>query len=343
MLAGQIDDVTPVLAAGDMVTYRVRGVVPCGATLITNMAKAVGPDGIPSFASSSVWVGPSCADLEVQNVAPAVVTAGTKARYEMIVINHGPCAADRVQLSATLPAGFSPGNSLSLLGHLPPPPSPPSPPVRFTEDVPCSYAAGLTTSTDVVSSATCDLNLGNNVASSPTLVDVQADYSITKEAVLQQPPVSPLELSVAYTLKATYLRGPSCPCVTITDVFPAHLVSPHWCRGAGCPPMNPGNLADTLCLQQQGETETFQASALVDGTFSGELCNTASLSLPPPGFDPDLGNNTAMACVAVSPPSPSPSLPPVPTLSPAALALFALLLPALAVARLRRRAVRRRE
>lgn len=348
-------DTANVPAAGGTVTYRLSGIVPCGATKITNTACAVGPDGISHCAGASVPVGPSCADLEVQNLAPDAVTAGTAAVYRMVAINHGPCPADRVALSPTLPACFAlksgPGPceesrfGISCpLGHLAPDGTPH--PVELTVTVACNCAAGPTTSTGVVSGSTCDLKPGNNMASRPTRVDVQADYAITKEAVLRLPPVSPLELSVYYTLQATNL-GPSCPCgVAIADIFGPHLLSPYWCRGTGCPPMNPGNLVDTLCLQK-GMTETFQAIAGVDAAFSGELCNTASVSVPPPAMDTDLGNNTATACVSVSPPpspppSAPPSMPPVPTLSRAALALLALLLPALAVARLRRRAGRRR-
>ena len=96
----------------------------------------------------------------------------------MTAINHGPCPADDVVLSAILPAGFGLINVPSpcaasaqgvgcQLGHL----APKEASLRgFIVSVPCDYAVGPTTSIDVVSSATCDPMPGNNVTSRPTQV-----------------------------------------------------------------------------------------------------------------------------------------------------------------------------
>ncbi len=339
--AAKLDDVARV-PAGATAIYRVSGTVPCGAAGILNTACAAGPDRVSRCAASSVPVAASCAELEVQNLVPAAITAGTSALFLVKAINHGPCAAQGVVLSATPPPAFGlvnvpgpcapAGAGVSCrLGRL----EPGSLVVGFTASAPCGYAAGPAASTASVASATCDPVAGNDSAIGTTRVDVQADYEIQKQAA---PSPAVAGGSLAYTLTATN-HGPSCPSgIPIADAFDANLLGPPvWCRGAGCTPKTMGDLHDVLALKPQ-ETETFLASGTISGAFSGTLCNTAIVS-PPPDVDADVSNNQAKRCVQVQPQPPQVCPPncPVPTLSPGALALLALLLPALAVARLRHR------
>jgi uncharacterized repeat protein (TIGR01451 family) len=341
--ADRIDDLTRIANRGS-VTYRVSGTVPCGAARIENTACAAGPDNVSRCASSSVPVAASCADLAVQNFAPQAAVAGTPAPYRMLITNHGPCAAHGAVLSVTLPAGFGlgplPGSCVAggagdatvscRLGRLE---LEARSVVELTADVPCGQAAGPLTSIARVSSASCDLVPANNVAERATGIVVQADYEITKQAFLTPESGGPFDVvpgsSLSFVLLATN-HGPSCPAgIPIADVFPSKgLSSLLWCRGAGCTPATPGDLADTLALGPQ-KTETFIAGGPILPGFRGTICNTATVS-PPPGVDPNPANNSATACVSVPP------LVQVPSLSPAALALLALCLSSLAVMRLRR-------
>jgi uncharacterized repeat protein (TIGR01451 family) len=341
--AAQIDDVTSV-PPGGAATYQVSGTVPCGAQAVSNTACAVGPDGVSRCAGSSVPVAPSCADLETRDLAPAAAAAGTTILYPMRVINHGPCAAANVELSAALPPGLSAvavptsctttGTTLHChLGRLA---AGASSLVALSAEVPCGFAAGQTASAGSVQSPTCDPVAGNNSSGRSTQIEVQADYRITKTVVVTpaaQHKADPHTL--VYTVLATNL-GPSCPAnVPVSDAFPAGIAW-LWCRGAGCTPATTGDLADLVSLAPQ-TSETYLATATVSAAFTGSVCNTAKVS-PPAGVDPDLLNNSATACATFH----ASFYPEVPALSPAALALLAILLPSLALAWLRRHARHRR-
>jgi hypothetical protein len=343
----------PSVPPAGTVTFQVSGIVPCGAQAITNTACASGPDGVLHCAMSSVPVTLSYADLEAQEIAPATVTAGSTALFLMETVNLGPCPADDVMLSATLPAGFTPVGPLPgscvmvgatvrcRLGRL----------IRngtalveLTAAALCSLPAGPAESTFRVHSPTPDHNRDNNQATGSTQIEVHADYQITKQGALVPAPepgpkVAGGPSTLTYTLQATNL-GPSCPPgVLVEDAFPA-VIGWQWCVGEGCQPATRGNLSYLLSLLPQA-SETFLASVTLPPLYSGTVCNTAQVS-PPPGVDLNLGNNAATACVTLPVSPVCPDGCPVPALSPAALVLLAVLLPALALARLRRRARHRR-
>lgn len=365
--ADRIDTVTSVPAGGSA-TFRVVGTVPCSATQITNTACATGPDRIPLCASSSVPVAPDTADLEIQLGAPAAATAGgTPARFQLEVVNNGPCVARQVALSATLPGSVvMPAHAASPRGGVSPAPNCLVPrctasvsdakpkgtvltcfvgrlvvkacaSIDIDVGVPCDYPPGPAPSSATVTSPTPDpaqnMNSPDRTQDGTTRIDVQADYSIKKTADRQ---VAQVGSSITYTIVVTN-GGPSCPPgIPVRDAFPAELFGVLWCQVPGCSPLNSGDLAAVLGLQPQ-QSETFLASATISLAPPGSrLCNTATVS-PSPGVDPRLDNNSAAACISVPPPVPTGcSNCPIPTLSPVALALLAFLLSALGVALLRR-------
>ncbi len=104
-----------------------------------------------------------------------------------------------------------------------------------------------------------------------------------------------------------------------------------WCRGADCTPDEPPDLFDTLDLPPDGSSKKiYRASGTIPLLFDGTICNTAEVEFAGDEADPT-DNNSSTVCTVVGPPGPAP----IPTASDYALIALALLLAALAFARLR--------
>ena len=164
--------------------------------------------------------------------------------------------------------------------------------VTFTAG--CDIAAdatGTLSNTASVSSAIPDSNNGNNTATDNNSLSGEADLSISKTDGSSS--VTPGS-QVTYTITAGNTGPSNVLNANVTDVFPAELSSCSWtCLGAGgasCASSGAGDINETVNLPVFGSV-IFTASCSLDGSATGTLSNTATISSAL--GDPQPGNNSA--------------------------------------------------
>lgn len=101
-----------------------------------------------------------------------------------------------------------------------------------------------------------------------------------------------------YTIIVSNPVGPSAiNGATVTDIFPAQITSAVWsCAGAGgatCTANGAGNINDDSVNLPVGSSVTYTVNATIGGGATGDLVNSASVSLPMGYTDPVPGNNIA--------------------------------------------------
>jgi hypothetical protein len=137
-----------------------------------------------------------------------------------------------------------------------------------------------------------DPNPANNTFTD-TDVPAVADLQITKsDGATDYIPNS----SRTYTIVVSNPVGPSnINGATVTDVFPIQISSASWtCVGAGgavCTASGSGNLTDSVNLPV-GSSVTYTVNVTIAAGASGDLINTASVSLPAGYTDPTLPNDS---------------------------------------------------
>ena len=102
--------------------------------------------------------------------------------------------------------------------------------------------------------------------------------------------------TITYTITASHMGGSTnANGATVTDNFPAGLTSITWtCSGAGggtCPANGTGNINASVNLPI-GSSVTFVVNASVSPAATGNLVNTATVTVPVGIIDPALANNT---------------------------------------------------
>lgn len=149
----------------------------------------------------------------------------------------------------------------------------------------------------------CDSDPSNDMSTASTLVDTQADLSLTKTAT---PDPVPAENLVSYTLTVTN-NGPSAAQdVMITDTIPATTtfdsVQPNGSTCVTPPPNGVGMVKCTFAgatLPTQSHSIVITVRTCAGGTCGGQLTNAGQTSSST--FDPDTNNNTATVTSTVLP------------------------------------------
>lgn len=102
--------------------------------------------------------------------------------------------------------------------------------------------------------------------------------------------------TLTYTITASNAAGDDISSAAVSDVFSPDTTCTWTCApsaGATCAPSGAGNITDRINLPAGG-TATYTATCTVSTTTPDlSLTNTASIALPGPVADPQLGNNTA--------------------------------------------------
>jgi uncharacterized repeat protein (TIGR01451 family) len=279
--------------------------------------------------STTTATAAASADVRVTKNGPAAVAPGNDITYTVTVANAGPSDAATVQLTDTVPTGttFVSANQTSGPTFLCVTPA-----VGATGTITCSIATlaagasatfdftmhvdpastGTITNTANVTAATTDPAPGNGTSASPAIVSpATTDLSITKTTNSTR--VAP-NSNVTYTITATN-NGPAVGTnVVVTDTLPAGTTlvsatpSQGSCSGTTTVTCNLGVLLSNT-------SATISLVITMPAAF-GPVDNTATVTSD--NADSNPGNNSATASVAVSPE--------IPSLSPLALALLALML-----------------
>ena len=259
---------------------------------------------------------PLSADLQItKDDGVTTYSPGSTVTYTVVVTNSGPNNVLGATISDTIPAqiaswswactaqtggaaGCNPAVNINT---------------SFTDSVDLPAGASITytvsatisgaASGDLVNTASIsvpsgytDSNSANNTAAdTDTFTPPSADLQITKTDGATQYFAGD---SRSYTIVVSNPVGPSSVNgATVSDVFPVQIASVTWtCVGAGgatCSAGGSGSINDTVDLPV-GSWATYTVDIVIAAGASGDMTNTASVSLPAGFTDSVPGNNTAI-------------------------------------------------
>lgn len=305
----------------NLITYRIR-INNGGPSLATNVRI---DDTITPLPGRTVrYIGASASPTGTFDAAACTVSAGTNPTVGAPLSLN--CLMPGAGFQSNQPGVIASGQASALF-------------LRFQYETAPGAAGDTLSNTVSVSSAETDTNPDNNTTDQDTTIRARADMSVLKTVVVQAPdtdPAAPLPPSVAsvalrqpffYVIDGTN-NGPgaslsldrtgSSPLngigTVVTDTLPANLVVTGpitWRKigpnpGGGEQPVGSGTCSQTgaIVTCNLGDvTSTGRVRILVPSRWDaypagGTTTNTASVSTQQ--VDPDAGNNTATAPLAVT-------------------------------------------
>lgn len=272
----------------------------------TNRPSGPGPTRTPT---------PTSADLRItKDDGVTTYLAGSTLIYTVVVVNNGTgdvtgaivndalptqlaswswaCAAQNGGATGCDPAiGLSAGFSDSV-----------NLPIGASITYTVSAIVSVTATGDLINTTSINLpsgyvdsNPADNTATDTDTFVPSADLQITKTDGIAHYFAGS---SRTYTIVVSNLLGPSSVNgATVTDVFPAQISNATWtCAGTGgatCTAIGSGNINDLAVNLPVGSSVTYTVNVTIDAAASGDMTNTASVSLPVGFTDPVPGNNTA--------------------------------------------------
>ncbi len=291
------------LAAGSSTTCEITAHVdPAAAGPQTNSVVVSGTEPESNTTNNDdavvTGLGVPAADVGVVKTGPARAYPGSTLTFALTVVNHGAGSALDVVLDDATPPGLvfveasapCTGGFPCTLGDLA---AGSAVTVGVSFQVPTDYAgADPIVNTASVSTTSQDTEPGND--SDGVTVDFipEADLSVVKDdGFTTAVPGTPL----TYTIVVANAGPGDVVGGTVTDVFPATLLAPSWScvasAGATCG-SGTGNITDVVSIPQGG-TITYTVTSTVAPDATGDLVNTATVTLPPGMVDPDPDDNTS--------------------------------------------------
>ena len=308
------------LPVGSSVSYSAScSIDPAAAGTLSNTATIVASVADPTPGNDSATdadtvLTPS-ADLSItkDDGVTSAVPGESTLTYVIVAGNTGPSDDPAVTVIDTFPgvltcswtsaaAGGATGNTsgTGILGDTLAMPAGST--VTYTAT--CSVdpgATGTLSNTATIVASVVDPTPGNDSATdSDTVLTPNVDLSISKDdGVTSAVPGQVL----TYTIEVTQAGPSDAPSSVVTDGFPAGLSSISWTcaasAGSVCTAAGTGDISDTVNLPAGGAI-TYTAQAVVDGSFVGQLDNTASVSAASGIVDSDPTNNSDGDSTAVT-------------------------------------------
>ena len=249
---------------------------PVGGSL-TNIASASSPTPDPAPTNSvsppvTTSVTP-VTDVQVLNVSPTNVIAGTTYTNTISVTNAGPSSATNVVVVDTRPDGSLVTNTIPFL-----------PAGSGTNFIVTSVApgSGPLTNSATGTSTTFDPSLGNNTnIVAVTTVTASADVGLGKSAL----PTVFATSNLSYTISVTNFGPSSASLVVVTDTLPLGVT---FVSATGGGISNNGVVNWSLGTLTNNQVSNL--TLIVTAPASGSLTNVASVSTPT--SDPNPTNNT---------------------------------------------------
>ena len=306
--SGLLDCRLGTLAAGSvtrfLVSVRVAATVVSGTTLInsvsvtstTPLTRSTLSDTEPTTVLQTF--GPP-ADLAVAKTpSGAVVTAGGRITYTLVITNYGPATATDVELADALPAGLTlisatpsqgacDNAGVCFLGSLIYAGAPSTATVLIVAEASPALAAGtILTNTAQVHADQPDPVPANNSTVAAVTVAATADLAIAKRGAPDPAVAGDL---LRYTVVVTNSGPSAAVAVFVTDTLPAGVT---FVAGSTCT-AGAGNLVIcSLGDLAAGATTSFEIVVSVAPTATGVLTNVAVVGSTTP--DPNPSNNTAI-------------------------------------------------
>jgi len=315
--AGSIAD-TVNMPAGSTITYTLVATISATATgtlantaTVTPPATVTDPNPGNNSATDTNTLAPT-ADLSIsKNDGITSMPQGGSTTYTIVVANAGPSVVTGATVSDPMPAalatmtytavggggasGFIASGSGSINDTVT---LPVGGTITYTVQATLNAAAVGTlanTATVTPPAGVTDPTPGNNSATDVNTIipTPQADLGITKtDGSATYTPGA----TITYTIVASNAGPANVIGATVVDVLPAVVTGATWtCTGAGggtCPASGTGNLNVPVNLPA-GASVTFLLTGTISPSATGNLANTATVSVPPGVVDPNPANNSA--------------------------------------------------
>ena len=322
---GTVTATIPTLAAGASATFTLTVQVDAAATgsiantaLIATATTDVSTGNNTVTATTNIQaVTGSEVDLVVtKSDSPDPVVAGTNLTYTVTVTNSSANEAFNVVVSDLVPAGTtfvslaapagwtldtpSVGGSGAATASIATLAAGADATFTLVVNVDSGVVAGATVSNTVtVATTNVDTNLLNNTDVESTLVDAEADLSVTKIDLAE--PVQ-AGTNQTYTIVVTN-NGPSAAAnVLLSEAVPANATFVSLTAPAGWSPSTPtvggtGNITATIPTLAAGASATFTLVVGVNASATGSISNTATVSSAT--TDLNAANNTDVEVTVV--------------------------------------------
>jgi uncharacterized repeat protein (TIGR01451 family) len=318
------------LPLGSTVSFNVQATVLNAAlgaitnsVSVTPPAGVIDPDTTNNTALSSSPVTP-VADIKIVKTGPSNVNAGAAIQYQLQISNAGPSVANLVSFSDLVPnaiAGVTASCGAATAGAACPvlgvvgnaingtvATMPPGSSLVITVNGAVSgTASGSMTNTASVSlpASFIDPDPTNNQSSVTTSITPVANLSMVKTGSSAANAAGP----ISYTLVVSNAGPSSAGGAIITDNVPASIntlnaICASATGGAVCPSTLSfaGNaLSAIVPTLPANASVTITINGIVDGTATGAITNTASVTAAVGTIDPDVSNNSGTASVPVTP------------------------------------------
>ncbi|MDW8300500.1 MAG: hypothetical protein RML95_14310, partial [Anaerolineae bacterium] len=276
--------------------------------------------GTGNTASAPISVGDRVADVEaLKSATPSAVATGNAIRFDILLRNNGPDAADGAVFSDNVPAqvniisatcGSETGGALcggnpTISGQ------------NVTLTIPTFPSGGTVTvtingivtgNTDFTNTARVDLptgtvdpNMSNNESSAAVTFATTSDSADLRIAKSVDPANYTPSSVVTYTIVVRNDGPNDVVGGTVTDIFPQQLVNPQWsCTPTGSATcasgLQNGNIVDTVNIAAgAGNFLTYTVTAVVASSANAPINNMVYVTLPAGFADPTPSNNMAPA------------------------------------------------
>ena len=296
---------------GTPATLTLVATVTAPGALVNTATIAQQTEVDPNAANNSASVTLNAAESANLKVIKALTRSsphvGELLTFHVIVANQGPSPATGVSVTEGLSAGlafdsavpsqgaYDSATGLWTVGALA---NGGSAGLMITARV--TQAGTVTNTASVTASDQPDPDLTDNTATVTLTTQTIADLAITK--TLTGPAIP--GLATTYTIVVTNLGPSPVTAASVTDTFPAALLSPTWTcvadAGSTCVASGTGNLATTVTLEA-GDDATFTVTGLIAPNATGLLVNTATVTAPAGAVDGDTTNNSATSTVTLTP------------------------------------------
>jgi uncharacterized repeat protein (TIGR01451 family) len=308
------------LASGQSVTMTLTGTIAPAATgELTNVATVTAPPGVtdPNTGNNSATdidtLSPQ-ADLSIsKSDGTTSAVPGGSTTYTVVVANAGPSSLSGATVRDTMPAaigsdswsasnGTSGSGSINATVALAAGSS-----VTYTVVATVSAAATgtLTNTATVVSPASVpDADQANNSATDTDALTPPADLSVT---VTDGSTTVAAGGSTTYTIVVSNAGPASVTGAAISDVTPAGIDLDSWTATASAgssvdAASGDGSIDSTLSLLAGGSA-TYTLLAYVDGSATGSINDTGTVTEPPGFTDPNTANNSQTDSDSISVPT----------------------------------------
>ena len=303
------------IPAGGTLTYTITANISPAATgnlvntaTVTEAPATTDPDPGNDSATDTDTATPSANLSITKSDGVATYTPGSTTTYTVVVSNSGPSNVTGATVTDNFPAALTSHNWTCAAAGGAACAASGSGDISDTIDIPVWGTATYTVTANISAGATGDLvntaivdpsagmndtDLSNNTATDTDTAAPEANLGISKSDGVGTYTAGE---TVTYNITVANAGPSDVTGATVTDTFPAAITSASWAcspsGGAICAAPGSGDINDTVDIPA-GDSVTYTVTVDISSAATGNLVNTATVTVPVGTTDPTPGNNSA--------------------------------------------------